>query len=133
MDPSQWTHILTLLAVTVIIDGRIYKEEVDTFVAESVALKEKLSPDMIFSKKMVFDWFVVHRDDMAKWLKDPESHTQILKHILALGENPHRDKILSAMYAIAISDQKYHKTESDTLSLAAKHWDLPHPHKDEGA
>lgn len=133
MDPSQWTHILTLLAITVIIDKKIYKEEVDTFVAESVALKEELSPDMIFSKKMVFDWFVVHRDEIAKWLEDPESHTQILKHILALGENPNRGKILSSMYAIAISDQKYHRAESDTISMAAKHWNVPHPHKDEAS
>lgn len=131
MDPSHWTHILTLLAITVIVDGKIYKEEVDTFVAESVRLKESLSPDMIFSEKMVFDWFVVHRDEIAKWLKDPESHTQVLRHILALGENPDREGILDAMYAIAIADAAYHKTESDTLTLAAKHWNLPHPHKEE--
>lgn len=130
MDPSLWTHILTLLTTTVVIDGKVYKEEVDTFVVEALKLKEQISPDMLFSKKMVFDWFVVHRDETAKWLKEPDSKAQILRHILSLGESPHRAKIMAAMYAIAISDDKYHKAESDTLSLAAKHWRLPHPHKD---
>ncbi len=130
MDTSQWTHILTLMTVTVVVDGRVYKEEVDTFVAESIKLKETITPNMIFSKKMAFDWFVVHRDEITKWFKEPEAQKKVLRHILALGENPNRKKILAAMYAIAISDDKYHKSESDTLSLAAKHWCIPHPHKD---
>jgi len=130
MDPSQWNHVLTLLAVTVVVDGRVYKEEVDTFVEQALNLKEKASPDMLFSKKMVFDWFVVHRDEIIKWLDEPDSQTRILRHILALGENAHRAEIMTAMYAIAIADDNYHKTEVDTLSLASKHWGVPHPHKD---
>ena len=54
MEPSQWNHILTLLAVTVVVDGRVYKEEVDTFVNEALGLKEKASPKMLFSKKNGF-------------------------------------------------------------------------------
>ena len=38
MDPSQWNHVLTLLAVTVVVDGRVYKEEVDTFVEQALSL-----------------------------------------------------------------------------------------------
>jgi len=130
MDPSQWSHILTLLAVTIVVDGKVYKEEVDCFVEQALSLKDKASPDMLFSKKMVFDWFVVHRDEIITWMNEDDPHKKILRHILALGENPHRDKIMDAMYAIAISDENYHKSEVDTLSMAAKHWNLPHPHKD---
>jgi len=128
MDTSQWTHILNLLAITVIVDKKVYKEEVDCFVAEALALKDDISPDMLFSKKMVFDWFVVHRDEITKWLGEDDSQTHILRHILALGENRHRAKILNAMYAVAMSDNNYHKSEVGTLTLAAKHWHLPHPH-----
>lgn len=129
MEPSQWNHILTLLAVTVVVDGRVYKEEVDTFVNEALGLKEKASPKMLFSKKMVFDWFVVHRDEIMKWLKEPNPQKRILQHILALGENPHRAKIMSAMYAIALADENYHKSEIDTLAMAAKHWGVPNPNR----
>ena len=41
MGPTQWNHILTLLAITVVVDGRVYKEEVDTFVARTLSLKEE--------------------------------------------------------------------------------------------
>ena len=67
MDTQQWTHILTLLSVAVIIDSRVYKEEVDMFVLQSLKLKDVISPDMIFSKKMAFDWFMVHRDEIKAW------------------------------------------------------------------
>ena len=130
MTPAEWTHILNLLTVTIIVDGKIYKEEVDTFVAQALKLKEQISPDMLFSKKMVFDWFVVHRDETAKWLKEPDATAQILRHIHGLRETPHRKKIIAAMYAIAVADENYHKTESDTLTLAAKHWQIPHPHQE---
>jgi len=131
MDTSQWTHILTLLAVTVMVDQRVYKEEVDCFVEQALALKDDVSPDMLFSRKMVFDWFVVHRDEIKTWLGEPEPHTRILRHILALGENPHRAKFLDAMYAVAMADNDYHKSEVGTLALAAKHWHLPHPHSED--
>ena len=74
MGPTQWNHILTLLAITVVVDGRVYKEEVDTFVARTLSLKEETSPSMLFSKKMVFDWFVVHRDEIVAWLKEQDSN-----------------------------------------------------------
>ena len=129
MEPSQWNHILNLLAVTIIVDGRIYKEEVDTFVDEALSLKEKASPNMLISKKMIFDWFVVHRDDIKKWLQESDPHKRVMQHIHALGKNPHRKTIMSAMYSIAVSDGNYHKTEVDTLSLAAKSWGMPNPKK----
>lgn len=127
MDTRQWTHILTLLSVAVIIDNRIYKEEVDMFVEQAFKLKGVISPDMIFSEKMAFDWFVVHRDDIKAWLADIDSHTVILRHILAIGESPFCKEILDAIYAIANVDGEYHSSEVDVISMACKHWHLPAP------
>jgi len=127
VDTRQWTHILTLLSVAVIIDNRIYKEEVDMFVEQAFKLKGVISPDMIFSEKMAFDWFVVHRDDIKAWLADIDSHTVILRHILAIGESPFCKEILDAIYAIANVDGEYHSSEVDVISMACKHWHLPAP------
>lgn len=129
MDTRQWTHILTLLSVAVIIDNRIYKEEVDMFVEQAFELKDVISPDMIFSKKMAFDWFVVHRDEIKAWVMDIDVHTTILRHILAVGESPHRKEILDAIFAIANVDGEYHASEVDVINMACKHWNLPLPKK----
>jgi len=127
MDIGQWTHILTLLSVAVIIDNRVYKEEVDMFVDQAVKLKETISPDMIFSKKMAFDWFVVHRDEIKAWATDMDAHTAILRHILALGESPFCKNILDSIFAIANVDGEYHPSEVDVIAMACKHWHLPVP------
>ena len=127
MDTRQWTHILTLLSVAVVVDNRVYKEEVDMFVERSLALKEVISPEMIFSKKMAFDWFIVHRDEIKAWMADVDPHTVILRHILALGESPFCPEILEAIFAIATVDGEYHASEADLISMACKHWHLQLP------
>lgn len=129
MDTRQWTHILTLLSVAVIIDNRVYKEEVDMFVDQALKLKGVISPDMIFSKKMAFDWFVVHRDEIKLWLNDIDSNTVILRHILALGESPFCQDILDSIYAIANVDGEYHPSEVDVIGMACKHWHLSAPNE----
>ena len=127
MDTQQWKHILTLLSVAVVIDNRVYKEEVDMFVAQALELKDVISPDMIFSKKMAFDWFVVHRDETKAWVVDVDAHTIILRHILSLAESPFCKEILAAIYAIANVDGEYHPSEVGVISMACKHWNLPIP------
>jgi len=127
VDTRQWTHILTLLSVAVMVDNRVYKEEVDMFVERAMALKEIITPNMIFSKKMAFDWFVVHRDEVKDWMADIDPHTIILRHILALGESPFCKEILEAIYAIATVDGEYHPSEVDVIGMACKHWHLPLP------
>ena len=129
MDIREWTHVLTLLSVAVIIDDRVYKEEVDMFVEQAVKLKEVISPEMIFSKKMAFDWFVVHRDEIKIWATDLDARNVILRHILALGESPHCKNILNAIYAIANVDGEYHPSEVDVIRLACEHWNLAVPSK----
>ena len=129
MDTQQWTHILTLLSVAVIIDNRVYKEEVDMFVLQSLKLKEVISPDMIFSKKMAFDWFMVHRDEIKAWAEDIDESAVLLRHILALGESPFCKDILEAVYEIATVDGEYHPSEIDVIGKACKHWSLPVPSK----
>jgi len=127
VDTGQWTHILTLLSAAVIVDNRVYKEEVDMFVERTLSLKDIITPDMIFSKKMAFDWFVVHRDDVRSWMTDIDSHTIILRHILALGDSPFCKDILEAIYAIVTVDGEYHASEIDMIAMACKHWNLPLP------
>jgi len=130
VDTRQWRHILTLLSAAVVVDGRVYKEEVDMFVERALALKEIISPDMLFSEKMAFDWFMVHRDEIKAWITGVDPHTIILRHILGLGESKFCKEILDAIYAIAIVDGEYHTAEIDMIGMACKHWHLPVPSKD---
>ena len=129
METARWTDILVLLTIAVVIDRRVYKEEVDAFRREALALREVLTPDMIFSDKMAFDWFLVHRDNVLDWLREPNAKDIIIGHIQKLKNEPARARILEAMYAISIADKEFHPNEDDLIGLTAKHWGVPHPNK----
>ena len=102
MHKSQWTNVLSLLAVMVIVDGRVYKNEVDTFVSEAVALDKILNKETSFTNKLAFDWFVTKRDEIKTWGKPDGKKRHMIKHILALREHPHRKDILASMHRIAL-------------------------------
>ena len=127
METARWTDVLNLLTMAVVIDKRVYKEEVDVFRKKALELREALSPNMIFSDKMAFDWFMVHRDEVMGWLDAPDSRDRILNHIHKLKDEPGRQKILESMYSISMADKEFHSSEMDIISLAAKHWKLPVP------
>lgn len=99
------------------------------FVDRAMDLKEIITPKMLFSKKMAFDWFVVHSDEIKTWMAGMDSHTIILRHILALGESPFCKEILDAIYAIATVDGEYHDSEVDMITMACKHWHLAVPNE----
>ena len=121
---THWKHILSLLTFCIVIDGRVYKEEVDCFVEQALKLKERLNPDMLFSKKMAFDWFIAHRDEKSAQLKTDKSEVYILESILALSSLKGRAHILEAMNEISHSDGEYHNREVNLIDLAKANWDL---------
>ncbi len=121
---EHWNHILTLLSFSIIIDDRVYKEEVDCFVEQALKVRERLNSDMLFSKKMVFDWFVAHRDEKQKQLKSDKRELYILEPIIALSNVKGKDHILAAMSEISHSDGEYHDKELDLIALARAQWGL---------
>lgn len=127
METARWTDILMLLTIAVVIDRRVYKEEVDVFRRECLALCEILTPDMIFSDKMAFDWFLVHRDKVMTWLMEPHSNQKVISHLKKLSSEPERGRILQAFYAISMADDECHPSEAEFIALAASYWSLPNP------
>lgn len=121
---THWTHILTLLSFAVLIDRRVYKEEVDCFTDQSVKLQKILTPDMLFSKKMAFDWFMAHREEKMTQLKSDKFELHILESIIALSAFKGHNHILAAMNEISQSDGEYHDKEVNLISLAKAHWDI---------
>lgn len=127
MRTEDWHNILTLFTVIILIDKRIYKEEVDTFVALAIKLNSKISPDIFMTQKMAFDWFVDNRDKVKRITEAPDSERRIDQLITSLSPLPRLDSILKIMFEIARSDNDYHKSEKQVIKLAAKQWGLPLP------
>jgi len=121
---SNWTHILTLLTFSILIDNRVYKEEVDCFAIEALKIRDLIDPDMLFSKKMAFDWFLAHREEKMAQLKSDKFELRILESIIALSAMKGREHVLAAMNEIVQSDGEFHNKEENLIDLAKANWGL---------
>ena len=121
---SYWTHILTLLSFSVLIDKRVYKEEVDCFTQEALNVRDLIDPDMLFSKKMAFDWFMAHREEKLAQLNSDKFELHILEPIMALSAMKERAHVLAAMDEIIQSDGEVHEQEVKLIDLARANWGL---------
>ena len=124
MNTETWHKILSLLTVVILADDRVYKEEVDTFVASAMKLNKSISPDMFLTPKMAFDWFVANREHIQKTVNSPGGASHINRLILSLKSLKGKKEVIQAMQAIARADDELHKTEELVISQAAKVWGL---------
>jgi len=127
MDLSEWSHVLRLMGLVVVADKRVYQEEVATFVAKTLELHQSLSPEMLFTQKMAFDWFVAHREELSELIDNPDYKKQVTHHVLSLGEYDNLEPLLQAMWAVSASDGEHHDSEVGIVNLAATFWKLPVP------
>lgn len=125
MAVEQWNEIFTLLSMVILADERVYKEEVDTFVARAMEIKASMTDDVtLITSDIVFEWFRGNRENIAKILKSEDSHETALKSIHSLARCDSREAVLRAMVAVSMADKEYHPTEESLIKTAAAHWGL---------
>lgn len=122
MDETGWTNTLTLLAATIVVDNRVYKEEVDSFLDQVEWLHVQISSPTLMTRKMAFDWFVAHRDHIQLQMRGEASAAYVVRLLQSLHNSPHHALILRAMYAVSVADSEFHVVEVDLIDLAAAIW-----------
>lgn len=127
MQTEDWQDILALLVVVILVDARVYKEEVDTFSKAVVVLNKKISPDIFMTEKMAFDWFVENRERIKTTIAAEDGEARIDGLINRVGTVPKLRDVLRTMFKIARSDSDYHNDERHVIKRASKMWGLPMP------
>ena len=124
MDIGRWTEIFKLLAMVIIADKRVYKEEVDEFVNSAMEIKSAINDATLITRDMAFEWFRGNRDDILTLSKSPDFSVSALKIIMSLNEFEHRKAVLRAMVAVSMADNEFHPSEESLIVIAAAHWKL---------
>ena len=122
MTSEHWMHIFTLLAIIVVADDRVYKEEVDSYIAQVEFLKAEVDTEALVTTKLAFDWFVAQRPEIQEKLKSDDAEFFVIRTIQQLLDFPNHAALLEAMRSVSISDQEYHVQEKSIIELAATHW-----------
>lgn len=126
MNKEYLEHILTLLTVVILIDDKVYPEEVEAFSKAVQKISEQIDPDILFTSSMAADWFKANRESVQLKLKSTGAEALIRSLIQNIKSFPKNKDVFFNMIRIAHSDAEYHSTEHDLLRMAADVWNIPY-------
>ena len=126
MKKEYLENVLTLLTVVILIDEKVYPEEVETFSKAVQKISEQIDPNILFTPSMAADWFKANRANVQMKLKQESYKTLISSIIQNLREFSGHKDVFFNMIRIAHSDQEYHVTEHEVILMASEVWKIPY-------
>jgi len=113
--------ILTLFAMTILADRRLFMEELELFMDLSGMIEPfNTSPEQLTGANML-EWFENNKEHLLVKLDAPDFETWIKTILERLAPLSDKSIILKAMSALSIADDNVHISERSLLSLTAKH------------
>lgn len=126
MNKEYLEEILTLLTLVILIDDKVYPEEVETFAKAINRLSHLIDPNILFTNSMAKDWFQANRTGIAVRLKQDEQKIMIKSVLKKLKPFRNLKEVFFNMIRIAHSDQDYHQREHILIQEAAMIWNIPY-------
>ncbi len=125
---TDYTHddVLLPLAITVIIDKKVRKPEMNSFFHHAEGLLDLfgLSP---MSQNELRGWFKRQEEELEKKLKGPRRNTLVLRALSRFKKQRDVEAVYDSMVSISVSDKEYVKAESELIKSAAVIWGFPRP------
>ena len=125
---TNYTHgeVLLPLAITVIIDNKVRKPEINSLARQAKGLMDLFSLDPM-SDDEILGWFRSHEAELEKKLKSPRRNTLVLRALSRFKEDRDVEAVYDAMVSISVSDKEYVKSESELIKSAGAIWGFPRP------
>jgi len=123
-----FTHddILLPLALTVIIDKKVKKPEMDSLMRQASGLFDLFDLPQL-SEKDVSAWFKKNAKELEAKLKSPRRNTLVLRALSRFKDDRDVEAVYDAMVSISVSDNEYVVAESELIKSAASIWGFPRP------
>lgn len=112
------------MGLMIMVDKKVYQEEVEAFIKAAIQLRDAISPGMIMTPKMAKDWFIVHRERMAEVVDSLNYDYELIEIIGQLRGLPQKVEVLKAMITIALSDGFYHDKEKMIVKKTILYWNI---------
>lgn len=124
LHASYWEFLLRLLGLMVMVDKKVYQEEVEAFTQAAMQLQTALSPKMMMTRKMALDWFINHRDRLKHVVDSMDYDRELMEVIGQLKDLPEKVEVIKAMINIALADDSYHGKEKMIVEKALFYWKI---------
>ena len=125
---ANFTHddILLPLAITVIIDNKVKKPEMDSFMRQAKGLFDLFELPQL-AEAEVTAWFKSHAAELEAKLKTARKNTLVLRALSRFTEDRDVEAIYDAMVSISVSDKEYVVAESELIKSAGAIFGFPRP------
>ena len=128
MLTTEIDDLLTLLAIIIFADQRVFAQEIDTFMKEARELQIAREIEPRLTEARLLTWFEMHRDDLKAQIDATDYAAWLGRLLDRLSPLPDKTLILDVMYKIAISDGEMHKSEKYLIAFSAQRWNIKyHP------
>lgn len=121
----NFEDVLHVLAIAVIIDEKIREREVEEFIRQAEGLYSLFAQDQ--DRSGARDWFIANKPKILEQMASRGRNTVILKALTRVKDPMVRENLYDAMIAVSMSDEEYHKEESDFIRSAASIWGYARP------
>ena len=122
--PSSWKHVLKLLGLIVVADGTVIKEKVDVFQDMMMELAAVIDPKIVMTRRMVFDWFLYHKDELKAVIDSLEYDSQLIAIFKEVRNMPFKLDVVNAMLQVALADGSYSAKEKMFIKKTILYWNV---------
>ena len=120
---DKTTHdILTLFALVIFADKRVFAREIEAFVDICVNTLSRNKHLKEMDEAEVLLWYEENRAEMKRYLDAPDFEEKFTALLDRLHPIPGKSEVLAAMNYIAASDGEVHVSETALIVLARRHW-----------
>jgi uncharacterized tellurite resistance protein B-like protein len=122
--PSSWKHVLKLLGLIIVADGKVRKEEVDTYLDVVMELRCVIDPTVSLTRHMARDWFILNKEGLVDIIDSLAYDTALINILKEVRSMPHKLDVITAMVKIAISDGDYANVEKGLIKKTILYWNI---------
>ncbi len=124
MISTQLHDLLSLFAMTVFADKRVYAQEIETFLSVAARLQEAQIIEPGLSEAKLLAWYEMNKDKILATISTPDFEEWFCQCLKSLDHIKNKSLILKIMADIAKSDDEFHVSEKALIVLTAREWNV---------
>lgn len=122
---SEKLHdLLSVIAVTIFADKRVFATEIETFLKMSEKVQQLRKSDDRLSEAKLLSWFDANSATIRDKIRTPQFESWFYASLDRLNGLYDKQSIIDIMSEIAKSDDDFHISEQALIVLTANRWKL---------
>ena len=124
MISEELHDLLSVIAVTIFADKRVFAKEIETFLKMSEKVQKLRNSDDSLSEAKLLSWFDSNSAIIRDKIQTPKFESWFYGCLDRLNGLYDMQAIIDIMSEIAKSDDDFHISEQALIVLTANHWNL---------